>query len=59
MSFYECLRACPSRSFFLGVRLPVTLSIVPIVTNLMALIKVSDSTHLRCNSVLLYRVEAI
>ncbi len=59
MSFNKYLRACPSRSLFQGVRLPVTLSTVPIVTNLVALIKVSNSTHLRCNSVLLYRVEAI
>ncbi len=59
MSFHEYLRACPSHSLFQGVRLPVTLSTVPIVTNLVALINVSYSTHLRCNSVLLYRVEAI
>jgi len=58
MSFHKYLRACPSLSLFLGVRLPLTLSTVPIVTNLAALISMPNSTHLRCNNVLLYRVEA-
>ncbi|ARO97589.1 hypothetical protein K08M3_06010 [Vibrio alginolyticus] len=40
MSYYECLRACLSRSLIQGVRPLFDLSTVPVVTNLVATINV-------------------
>ena len=59
MSFYEYLRACPSSFMPLSECCFLALSIVPIVTNLVTRISVTDESHLRCNVDHLYRVEAI
>ncbi len=59
MSFDKYLRACLSRSLLEGVQLLFALGIVLMATNLVTLISMCRYTHLRCNGVLLYRVEAL
>ncbi len=59
MSFDKYLRACLSRSLLEGVQLLLALGIVLMTAKLVTLISMHRSTHLRCNGVLLYRVEAL
>ncbi len=59
MSFDKYLRACLSRSLLEEVQLLFALGIVLMTAKLVTLISMSRNTHLRCNGVLLYRVEAL
>jgi len=59
MSFDKYLRACLSRPLLKGGQLLSALVIVPMTAKLVTLISMRRSTHLRCNGVLLYRVEAL
>lgn len=59
MSFDKYLRACLSRSLLEGIQLLLALGIVLMTAKLVTLISMRRSTHLRCNGVLLYRVEAL
>ncbi|GAL33623.1 hypothetical protein JCM19240_2319 [Vibrio maritimus] len=59
MSFDNYLRACLSRSLLERVQLLSSLGIVLMTTNLVTVISMCRSAHLRCNGVLLYRVEAL
>lgn len=59
MSFDKYLRACLSSSLLEGVQLLFALGIVLMTAKLVTLISMSRCTHLRCNGVLLYRVEAL
>lgn len=60
MSFDKYQRACLSScSLLKEVQLLFALGTVLVTTKLVAPISMSRSTHLRCNGVLLYRVEAV
>lgn len=59
MSFDKYLRASLSRSLLEGVQLLFALGKVLMTAKLVTRINVSLCAHLRCNSVLLYRVEAL
>lgn len=59
MSFDKYLRACLSRSLARESNFLLALGIVLMTAKLVTLISMRRSTHLRCNGVLLYRVEAL